>query len=284
MSRIGFIGVGYMGRGMVGRLLTAGHEVTVVAHRNREPVEALVAKGAHEATSVEALAHGQDAIFLCVTGTPQVEATLAKIGPALTSGQIVVDTGTSVPSSTVAIAAHLAEHGIGWADAPVGGGAQHAERGELASMVGATEADFARVEPWLKSTSRVIHHMGPPGAGHRAKLLNNLVALGQAALVLQAYNVARQQDLDWAKLYDVMMAGAARSGSLERIMVPALKGDFGGYIFTANNAVKDLSYFTDFAIELGATAEVAAALRDYFQHAATQHGGETLLSELLKPR
>jgi len=284
MSKIAFVGLGFMGQGMAARLMGAGHVLTVIAHRNRAPIDALVAKGAREAASLAELAQGQDAIFLCVTGTPQVEATLAVLGPALRTGQTIIDTGTSIPDSTVRLAADLAARGIGWADAPVGGGPQHAARGELASMVGATDADFARVRPWLEVTSRIIQHMGPPGAGHRAKLLNNLVAVGQCALVLDAYRIARAEGLNWQKLYDIMMAGAARSGSLERIMVPALKGDFDGYVFSAGNAAKDLGYFADFAAALGEPTAVAAAMRDYFADAAAQHGPDTLLSQLLRPR
>jgi len=283
MSNIGFIGLGFMGHGMASRLLGAGHKVTVIAHRNRVPIDDLVATGAREAKSLPDLANGQEVVFLCVTGTPQVEATLAALGPALQAGQMVIDTGTSIPDSTIRLAAELATRGIGWADAPVGGGPQHAARGELASMVGATDADFARARPWLEVTSRVIQHMGPPGAGHRAKLLNNFVAVGQCALVLDAYRIARAQGLDWQKLYDIMMAGAARSGSLERIMVPALKGEFGGYIFSADNAAKDLGYYAGFAASLGEPTALAQALRNYFQDAAAQHGGDTLVSELLRP-
>ncbi len=281
MSNIGFIGAGHMGHGMASRLMQAGHRLTVIAHRNRAPIDDLVSKGAREASSLAYLAAGQDAIFLCLNGTPQVESTLAAIGPALASGQIVVDTGTSIPESTVRLAAELATSRIGWADAPVGGGPQHAARGELASMVGATDADFARVKPWLEATSRVVEHMGPPGAGHRAKLLNNMVAVGQCALVLEAYRVARSQNLDWEKLYAIMMAGAARSGSLERIMAPALKGDFDGYVFSLANAAKDLGYYADFAAATDEPDAVAVAIHKYFADAAAQHGPETLISQLL---
>ena len=281
MSSIGFVGLGFMGHGMAGRLIAAGHSLTVIAHRNRAPIDDLVSKGAREAATLAELAAGQDAVFLCLTGTPQVESTLAGLGPALQPGQIIIDTGTSRPDSTIRLASSLAARQVGWLDAPVGGGPQHAARGELASMVGATEADFARAKPWLEATSRVIQHMGPPGAGHRAKLLNNLVAVGQCALVLEAYKIAREQGLDWQKLYEIMMAGAARSGSLERIMAPALKGDFDGYVFSAGNAAKDLDYFADFATALGAPSDVALALRNYFQNAATQHGPSTLVSQLL---
>ena len=283
MSRIGFIGAGFMGHGMASRLMQAGHSLTVIAHKNRAPIDDLVAKGAREAPSLTGLVKDQDAIFICVTGTRQVESTLAAIGPALTPGQIVVDTGTSIPDSTVRLAAELAERGIGWADAPVGGGPHNAARGELVSMVGAADADFARVKPWLEATSKAVHHMGAPGAGHRAKLLNNLVSVGQAALVLQAYAMARKDGLDWGKLYDIMMAGIARSGSLERIMAPALQGDFDGYVFSAANAAKDLGYAADFAAAQGSASGVPAALRDFYADAAVQYGPDTLISRLLKP-
>jgi 3-hydroxyisobutyrate dehydrogenase-like beta-hydroxyacid dehydrogenase len=124
--------------------------------------------------------------------------------------------------------------------------------------------------------------MGPPGAGHRAKLLNNLVSVGQAALVLHAYAMARKNGLDWQKLFDIMMAGIARSGSLERIMVPALKGDLDGYVFSAANAAKDMGYAADFASAQGSPAGVPAALRDFYADAAAQHGADTLISRLLK--
>jgi len=282
MSKIGFIGVGLMGHGMAARLMRAGHNLTVIAHRNRAPIDDLVAKGAREAASLADIAAGQDAIFLCVTGTPQVESILAAIGPSLAANQIVVDTGTSIPDSTTRLAADLAVRGIGWADAPVGGGVQNAANGELVSMVGATAADFARVKTWLEATSKAVHHMGGPGTGHRAKLLNNMVSVGQAALVLQAYTIARKSGLDWQKLFEIMMAGIARSGSLERIMVPALRGDFDGYVFSASNAGKDLGYAADFTDASGEPSGVPAALRDYFLDAAMQHGGGTLISQLLK--
>jgi 3-hydroxyisobutyrate dehydrogenase-like beta-hydroxyacid dehydrogenase len=284
MSKIGFIGSGFMGHGMASRLMHAGHALTVIAHKNRAPIDDLVANGAREAMSLADLACGQDAIFLCVNGTPQVESTLATIGPALVPGQIVVDTGTSIPDSTVRLAAELATRGIGWAEAPVGGGPHNAARGELVSMVGATDADFERVKPWLEATSKAVHHMGPPGAGHRAKLLNNLVSVGQAALVLQAYAMARKDGLEWDKLFAIMMAGIARSGSLERIMVPALEGDFDGYVFSAANAAKDLGYAADFAASQGSPPGVPAALRDFYADAAAQYGPDVLISRLLNPR
>ena len=284
MAKIGFIGVGLMGHGMAASLMRAGHELTMIAHKNRAPVDDLVAKGAREATVLADLAKGQDAIFLCVTGSPQVESAIASIMPALTRGQFVIDTSTAQPASSDRIARNLATRGIRFVDAPVGGGPQHAEKGELSSMVGASQADYAAVLPWLKATSKIVVRMGEVGAGHRAKLLNNLIALGQSVVVTEAYNLARAQGISWQSLYDINMGGAARSGTLERTIPPAIVGDFRGYLFTAENAAKDLSYFVEAAAALGADTRVAAAMRDYFRDAAAQHGGGVMLSELLKPK
>ena len=283
MSKIGFIGVGLMGHGMAASLMRAGHQLTVIAHRNRAPVEDLAAKGAREATSLADLAEGQDAVFLCVTGSPQVENVIAAIVPFLTRGQFVIDTSTAQPASTERIANQLANLGIRFVDAPVGGGPQHAERGELSSMVGASDADYAVVLPWLKATSKIVLRMGDVGTGHRAKLLNNLIALGQSVVVTEAYNLARTQGISWQSLFDINMGGAARSGTLERTIPPAIAGDYRGYLFTADNAAKDLSYFVEAAQALGADTRVAEALRDYYKNAAMQHGGGVMLSELLKP-
>ena len=283
MSRIGFVGVGLMGHGMAASLLRAGHEVTVVAHKNRVPVDDLVGRGAREAVSLAALAENQDAVVLCVTGTPQVEACIGELTPGLSQGQFVIDTSTAEPPSTERIARGLTSKGVRFVDAPVGGGPQHAEKGELSSMVGASEADFAAVLPWLKATSKIVVRMGEVGAGHKAKLLNNLIALGQSVLVTEAYLRAREQGISWQCLYDINMGGAARSGTLERTIPPAIAGDFRGYLFTADNAAKDLSYYVTAAKAMGADTRVAEALRDYFADAAAQHGGGVLLSELLRP-
>jgi hypothetical protein len=282
MSRIGFIGVGFMGHGMAGNLLRKGHVVTVTANRNRAPVEDLVGRGAREAASIEALCCGQDAVFICVTSSAAVQTVVERLLPVIERGQIVIDTGTSEPAATLEIARQVEARGARFVDAPMGGGAQQAEAGELATLVGASPEDFLRVEPWVRCYSRIAVHIGPVGSAMRAKLLNNLLALGQAALVVEAYRIARAEGIDWAKLYHVNMGGAARSGSLERIMVPALKGDFRGYLFSAENAEKDLRYFVEYARSIGRDSTLGEALRAYFQGAARANGGETLLSELLK--
>jgi hypothetical protein len=173
---------------------------------------------------------------------------------------------------------------MAFVDAPIGGGAQHAARGELATMAGASEADYARIQPWLACYSKTVVRMGEVGAGHRAKLLNNLLALGQAALVVEAYRIARDEGLDWAKLLEVNMGGAAKSGTLERIIPAAIEGNFRGYLFTLENTVKDLTYFQALATKGGQSQVIGEALIRYFKDAAESRGRQTMVSELLATR
>jgi 3-hydroxyisobutyrate dehydrogenase-like beta-hydroxyacid dehydrogenase len=150
--------------------------------------------------------------------------------------------------------------------------------------VGGTPQDYARVEPWIRCYSAIAVHMGPVGTGHRAKLLNNLLALGQAALVIEAYRMARAEGLDWRKLYEINMGGAARSGALERIMVPALQGDYRGYLFTLENSVKDMSYIVEFAAKGSHAHSLSRAVRSFYEDAVAKEGASLMLSEMLRPK
>jgi 3-hydroxyisobutyrate dehydrogenase-like beta-hydroxyacid dehydrogenase len=140
-KRIGFIGVGLMGHGMARNLVEKGFPTTVLGHSNRAPVDDLVQRGAREAKDVAGLSASADIVFICVTGSPQVEDLVYRKGGLLESaiaGQIVVDTSTSQPSSTLRIAADLKERGVVFADAPLTRTPVEAEQGRLNTMVGAS--------------------------------------------------------------------------------------------------------------------------------------------------
>jgi len=96
--------------------------------------------------------------------------------------------------------------------------------------------------------------------------------------------MAREEGLDWRKLYEINMGGAARSGSLERIMVPALEGDYRGYLFTLENSVKDLSYIVDFAAKRAHSHQLSRAIRKFYEDAVAREGGSLMVSEMLKPK
>src|SRR6185503_14765707 len=167
--RIGFIGVGLMGHGIARNLVAKGYPLTLRAHRNRAPVDDLVARGAQEAKTSADVARAADIVFLCVTGAPQVEETVAGaqgIAAAARDGLIVVDTSTSEPAMTARLRDMLAAKGVRFVDAPLARTPVEAEAGKLNIMVGADDATFAALKPVLSAFCENVIHAGPPGHGH----------------------------------------------------------------------------------------------------------------------
>ncbi len=280
----GFIGAGLMGHGMAACLLAADHELTVLAHRNRAPVEDLLARGAREASSAAQLAgSGAQVIFLCLPNSEVVESVVAQMEPALAAGSIVVDCTTALPTSTVALHGRLAQREVGYCDAPVTGGPEHAARGALTALVGADPGVFATVQPLIATFARKVLHMGGPGAGHCAKLLNNLVTNATSALLAEAYTVARELHVDWHKLHEAMTGGAARSGTLEKMVAPALAGNYSGHAFAIANAEKDVRYYCTLREAAGVATPLGRAVQRHLATLCAEGLGQRLFSELLDP-
>ena len=281
--KIAFVGAGHMGRGMAANLLRAGHELAVIAHRNRAPIEALVEAGAREAGSYRDLAAGAEAVVLCVTGTPAARAVVAALAPHLGPGALVVDTTTNAPDGPEALAAELAAVGVRYVEAPVTGGVEQAAAGLLGAIVGCPEEDFAPAEALLSAFCRRVERFGPVGAATRAKLVSNFLALGTATLVVEAFKQARALGVDWHKLYGLAQLGSGNSAALKRILDAALEGDYGGYVFSIENTAKDLSYFCRLAEANGDLPELAPVLLGLYERAVAEGHGEHLLSERLAP-
>ncbi|MGI9463353.1 MAG: NAD(P)-dependent oxidoreductase, partial [Aestuariivirgaceae bacterium] len=147
--KIGFIGVGLMGHGMAANVLKAGHDVTVIAHRNRQPVEDLVARGASEVKNLAEMAGACSTIILCVTDAKVVQGVIDDLFDHLAKDHLIIDTSTSDPAVTEKLAARLNAAGIAFADAPLTGGAQQAAEGVLGAIVGGTPEAFERAKPVL---------------------------------------------------------------------------------------------------------------------------------------
>ncbi|MCX7351066.1 MAG: NAD(P)-dependent oxidoreductase [Alphaproteobacteria bacterium] len=279
---VGLIGAGMMGHGMAANLLKHGHQVTVIAHRNRAPVEDLRAKGAREATSLAEIAEAE-VILLCVTTSKVVEETIRQLKPHLRTGQIILDAGTSAPAATKKLAHELAALGVAYADIPLTGGPEQAEKAELGVLCGASEETFARIRPLLACFATTIRHFGPAGSGHTAKLMSNYLVTGMVALVAEAFGAAREAAIDWKDLYEVMLNGSGNSGVLRKMVEPALKGDFDGYRFALANAAKDIGYYAELAEGLGCNSKLTESVAECFARAVeTGHGGRNV-SHLLDP-
>ena len=195
MQRIGFIGAsGMMGHGMAKNLRAKGWPLALTVHRNTERVADLLAAGATQAASPKALAADSDIVFLCVTGSPQVEAAVLGEQGLLAGakpGLLIVDTSTSEPDSTARLREASAKQGVRVIDAPLARTPVEAEAGKLNVMVGADAADFAALEPVLRAFAENVFHVGGPGAGHTIKLLNNFIAQAMCTSIAEAFAVAR---------------------------------------------------------------------------------------------
>ena len=271
-ERVGFVGVGLMGHGMAHNLLTKGHSLTVIAHRKREAVDDLVAKGAVEAPSLATLAEASDVVVLCLTGSPQVEAVLREMMPALKPRSLVIDCSTSDPVATVRLGDELHHRKVSLADAPLGRTPKDAWEGTLDAFVGADDMDWERTEAILRTFCGRVLRIGGPGAGHRMKLVNNFLSLGYGAIYAEALALANKVGIDVQTFDRVIRDGRMDCGFYRTWMGYALEGNREAHRFTISNAHKDLGYLDSMAEEAKVAVPLASAARMSYRAAMAQGG------------
>lgn len=285
MARIGFLGAsGLMGHGMAKNLLAKGHTLQLTVHRNRERVADLLAAGATEAASPAMLAAASEIVFVCVTGSPQVEALIGGDEGVLAGarpGLIVVDCSTSEPESTTRLRERCAAAGVSFVDAPLARSAAEAEAGRLNVMVGASDEDFARLDPVLHAFAENVFHVGAPGAAHVIKLLNNFIAQAICTATAEAFAVGQRAGVDLQKLVDVISVSAVNSG-LFQAMAKTLKGDMTGLQFALDNAKKDLRYYNHLAEGLAVPTLVGGAVHSALSVASALGHGHKFVPGLVE--
>jgi 3-hydroxyisobutyrate dehydrogenase-like beta-hydroxyacid dehydrogenase len=262
---IGFIGVGLMGHGMAKNIVEKGYELNVVAHRNREPVDDLVRRGATERANVGELSKMCDIIHICVTGSPQVEAIMRGPDGLLAhakAGLIVIDCSTADPVSTLALNDEATAKGVRFADAPLSRTPKEAEAGTLDTMVGADDDVMETIRPVLECWAGKITHLGAVGLGHKMKLINNFVAMGYAALFAEALAISRRAGLTAEQFDAVIGGGRMSSGFYETFMRWTLLRDPDAHRFTIANAHKDMRYLSNMAVSVGAVNPMQSAVRN----------------------
>ena len=211
--KIGYAGMGIMGRGMAANLLQAGYDVTVW-NRTPERTDELAAAGAVVAASPAELAAACDIIMICVSDTPDVEeVTLGEDGliQGLGPGKLVVDHSTISASATQRLAAAVQEVGAEWVDAPVSGGSEGAVNGTLAIMVGGSAENFERARPLLEAYGTSITHVGGVGDGQMVKVVNQVLVVVNALAVSEALLLADAAGLDLPTTIAAVEGGAAGS-------------------------------------------------------------------------
>lgn len=253
-EKIGFVGIGLMGHAMCLRLLEKGHQLTIIAHRNRTRIDDLVSRGATEVTSYKDLSAASDYVFLCVTTSDAVEAAMhgdQGIIAGMRPGATIVDYGTSEPASTKRLGAEVVAKGGRYMDAPLGRTPSHAIKGELNIMAGGSEADFAAMKPLFDDLGENVFHVGELAAGHTIKLINNCYGMTIATAMAEAFGMATAAGVDKQILYDVMAAGPLRSGMMDFVKANAIDGDPNKLEFSVTNARKDVNYALQMCAALG---------------------------------
>ena len=263
-ERVGFIGLGIMGRPMALSLLRAGVALSVHARR-KESMTPLVEAGAVVCGTSAELAACSDVVITMVSDTPDVEQVILGydgVVEGIASGSVVIDMTTISPSATRIIARVLAEREVAMLDAPVSGGEQGAVDGSLSIMVGGETAAFERCLPLLEAIGENIVHVGGSGAGQVCKSCNQVVVGATIAGVAEAILLARASGVDPSRVRAALLGGFAGSRILDVHGKRMIEGDFTPG-FKAGLHQKDMRIVGESAHELGLALPTAAQVAQY---------------------
>lgn len=284
IKRIGLIGAGLMGHGIGKNIVTKGYALTVMAHRNRAPIDSLIALGAKEAATPAETAADSDLVILCVTGTPQIEDIVyGEHGLAFAErqGLIIADCSTAEPASTIRIAADLAKHGVHFLDTPMTRTPKEAEEGKLGVMVGGEVQMLAKIRPVLECFADTIIHSGPVGSAHQLKLINNFLSISHAAVAAEAITVAAKAGVSMQALHDIVVAGGANSVMFQRLMKVPLNDDDSAAKFAIKNARKDMRYYTNMTEQLPVASFLAEQVHQLFVLAQNLGHGDSFIPRMI---
>ena len=281
---IGLIGVGLMGHGIARNLLKHGYKLTVLEHPGNRPLDELLSLGVSTRMAATDVARSSDVVILCVTGTPQVEEVLTATNGVLAGLQprsIIVDCSTSIPASTIRMAAQVEAAGGRFIDAPMTRTVQHAHEGRLNLLVGGARKVVEEVRPVLACFAENIALVGGVGAGHRMKLLHNFVSIGFMSLLAEAAACAQRTDVSAEVLVEVLAHGGGGGIALERLKPYLLSRDASSLQFFIANALKDINYYKEMAQETNSAHEIADAVAATFARVVEAGAGQKMLPELV---
>jgi len=281
--RVGFIGLGVMGRPMALRLLRAGHQVAVWARR-AEVLAPLVEAGATACADPAAVARHSEVVFTIVTYGRDVESVVfgeRGLAEGMAAGSVLVDMSTIAPGLARDIAARLSGRGVHMLDAPVSGGGVGAEAGTLAIMVGGDAAVLERVRPLFEVLGRTLVHVGGAGAGQVAKACNQMVMVAAIQASAEALRLAAAAGVDVARVREALMGGSAASRVLELFGGRMVARDFNAGV-EARLHHKDFGLVAEEAHRHGIAMPVAAVVAQQLNALMAQGWGSDDTSSLLR--
>ena len=273
-ERLGFIGLGIMGQGMAANLLSAGFSLRAW-NRTVTRMQDLVGQGAHAGASPADVAERSDIIVICVSDTADVqEVMLGERGVihGARSGALVIDCSTISPQATRDMALALSEVGVFMLDAPVSGGSEGAARGALSIMVGGEREQFERALPIFQAMGKTITHIGGHGAGQTAKLVNQVLVVGNCIAMCEALLFAQAGGVDLQKTYNAISQGAAGSWMFTHRAPQIMQRDWRPG-FTIDLQQKDLRLVLEAADDLGVPLPVTSLVFQLYRTLQVQGSG-----------
>jgi len=285
--QLGFIGLGAMGLPMTRHLVEAGHQVTV-ASRSRGPIEVAVGFGAVEGATAAAVAEAADVVFLCVPNSPDVEAVVEAMLPALGPGTTVIDCSTIDPDVERVQHERVSATGARYLEAPLSGGTIGAERGTLTLMVGGEAKVLDEVRPVLEPFADLVVYVGGPGMGQIVKLCNNLIYAAQMVATAEATALAVKAGVDPASLLEVLLHATGDCVAVRtRLPVPGVIADSpasNGWRpgFMTDLMAKDLDLALGFGAKSGVPLSTTATARQALTAASTAGYGREDFSAVAK--
>lgn len=281
--KLGFIGLGVMGRPMALNLMKHGHEMGVYGRREAT-LAPLIEAGARRYDSPAALAAASEVVFTMVTASQDVEAVALGaegIVHGAKPGLVLIDMETIAPATARSVAAALAAHRVDMLDAPVSGGPAGAQQATLSIMVGGKPQVYERMLPLFHALGKTVLHMGDHGAGQTTKACNQLALLVNAMATAESLQLAARSGLDPAKVREVMLGGVASSRVLDLFGKRMVERDFSAGI-EARLYYKDLHIALDLAHELGIASPAAAVAMQHVNAVIGRGEGGSDLSAILK--
>lgn len=281
--KLGFVGIGLMGRPMTLRLLAAGHEVTVW-NRSRDKLAGVVAKGARAAESPAAVARAAEVIMMCVTDQHAVEEVLFSphgIVVGASRGALVVDFSSIAPSAARSFAARLESEGIGLIDAPVSGGVAGAEKGTLAIMAGGKAEHVERVRPVVMQLAQRFTRMGDSGAGQTTKLCNQIIVGSLVAVIAEAVRLAEAAGVDARMLPEALKGGFADSLPLQVFGARMAARTFEPSLGAVSIMLKDLENAATVAKEKTVPLPMARTAAELYRLLTVQGKAEKEVSTII---
>jgi 2-hydroxy-3-oxopropionate reductase len=275
MQKIGFIGLGIMGKPMAKNLLKAGYSL-VVFDVAAERMAEVVAAGAKAAGSSRQVAEQSDVVITMLPNTPEVKSAVLGPGGVLEGarpGLLLIDMSSIAPLASQEIAAECRRKDVVMIDAPVSGGEPKAIEGTLAIMVGGPEDAFATAQPILAAMGKSVTLVGPIGSGNVTKLANQIIVALNIAAMSEAMVLAAKAGVSPEKVYQAIRGGLAGSTVLDAKMPMALKGNFKPG-FRIELHIKDLRNALDTAHDLGVPLPLCSGVMEIMQSLRTDGKGQ----------